>query len=265
MNAAQKRMRLMARQFAETGIRDLFLGVHDLLRSNATMADTIRLRNEWVQIEPSSWSRRKDVTIDIGIGSGGREEKLMKFSAFSDRISQIVEVQGGLAGPIVTAENIYALAEAFGGALDIKGVERFVTDPKQAPPQEEGPDPEAMKAQAEMQMMQAKLQMQQQEAQQRMQLDQQRAEFDAQMQGAKVQADQQAQREKAQLEAQLAREKAQFEAQMARERMEFEAQLSVERMQIEAKLKADANVMNASVKMSEQTLPANRPGGDLDK
>lgn len=265
MNAAQKRMRLMARQFAETGIRDLFLGVHDLLRSNATMADTIRLRNEWVQIEPSSWSRRKDVTIDIGIGSGGREEKLMKFSAFSDRISQIVEVQGGLGGPIVTTENIYALAEAFGGALDIKGVERFVTDPKQAPPQEEGPDPEAMKAQAEMQMAQAKLQMQQQEAQQRMQIDQQRAEFDAQLQAAKVQADQQAQREKAQLEAQLAREKAQFEAQMARERMQFEAQLAVERMQIEAKLKADANVMSASVKMSEQTLPTNRPGGDLDK
>jgi hypothetical protein len=265
LSAAQKRVRMMARQFAEGWIRDLFLGVHDLLRSNATVSDTVRLRNEWVQIDPSSWGRRKDLTIDIGIGSGGREDRFQRLTAFSERIAQIVELQGGLNGPLVSAANVYSLADQLGTVLDIKGVERFITDPEQAEPQEEGPGPEEQKAQAEMQMMQMKLQMQQQEAQLKMQLEQKKAEFDAQLQAAKLQADQQAMRERAQLEAELAREKAMFEADMARQRMQMETQLARERMQVEAELKAQATAVNASVRLTEQSLPAHRPGGDLDK
>ena len=44
MGAAQKRVRLIARIFAETGIKDLFLGVHALVRTHATAAARVRLR-----------------------------------------------------------------------------------------------------------------------------------------------------------------------------------------------------------------------------
>lgn len=265
LSAAQKRVRMMARQFAEGGIKDLFLGVHDLLRSNATVADTVRLRNTWVQIDPSAWGRRKDLDIDIGIGSGGREDRFNRLNSFAERIAQIIELQGGLNGPLVTAENVYSLADQLGEVLDVKGVERFITDPQEAPQQEEGPSPEDQKAQAEMQSMQMKLQMQQQEMQQKMQLEQQKAEFDAQMQAAKLQAEQQAARERAALEMELARERAAFEKTLARERMIMEAELNRDRMALEAQMQSEANTMNASVKLAEQTMPAYRPGGDLDK
>ena len=263
MNASQKRKRLMARQFAEGGVRDLFLGVHDLLRSNATIADTIRLRNQWVQVDPSAWSRRKDVTIDIGIGSGGREEKLMKLILFSERIAQLVELQGGLKGPLVTAQNVYALVDMFAGALDIKSPERFVTDPSQQDPNAQAPEepsPEMLKVQGEMEMAKAKLELQAQEAQQKMQLDQQRAEFEAQMQAAKIQAEQQALRERAALEAQLARDKAVAELELAREKMANELILARERQAMEAEIgafKAQADAQNKA------TMTANRPGGSL--
>jgi hypothetical protein len=260
IGAAQKRARMMARQFAEGGVRDLFLGVHDLLRSNATVADTIRLRNKWVQIDPQSWSRRKDVTIEIGIGSGNRDERAMKLMAFADRIGGIVEMQGGPSGPLVTPENIYQLAEAVADSMGIKAPERFITNPAEAPPQEPQPDPEAMKAQAEMQAMQAKLQMQQQEAQAKMQLEQQRAEFDAQMQAAKIQAEQQAMRERAALEAQLARDKAAAELELAREKMANEMVLARERQAFEAEIGAFKAQAEATTKA---TMATNRPGGSL--
>ena len=263
MNASQKRMRLMARQFAEGGVRDLFLGVHDLLRSNATIADTIRLRNTWVEVDPSAWSRRKDVTIDIGIGSGGREEKLLKLNLFSERIAQIVELQGGLKGPLVTAQNVYSLVDMFAGALDIKSPERFVTDPSQQDPNaggEEEPSPEMLKVQGEMEMAKAKLELQAAEAQQKMQLAQQQAEFEAQMQAAKIQAEQQALRERAALEAQLARDKAVAELELAREKMANELILARERQAVEAEIgafKAKADAENNA------NMTANRPGGSL--
>jgi hypothetical protein len=42
LGQAQKRVRLIARIFAETGLKDLFLGVHATLRANATKAQTVR-------------------------------------------------------------------------------------------------------------------------------------------------------------------------------------------------------------------------------
>lgn len=260
IGAAQKRIRLMARQFAEGWIRDLFLGVHDLLRSNATVQDTIRLRNEWVQVDPTSWSRRKDVTIEIGIGSGNRDERAMKLMGFADRIAGIVELQGGVQGPLVTMENVYALGEALGDAMGIKGVERYLTDPKKQDPNAqpaEQPDPAMLKAQAEMELAKAKLAIQQQEAQQKMELDRQRAEFDAQMQAAKIQAEQQAMRERAQLEAQLARDKAVAELELAREKMANEMILARERQQYEAEIGAFTAQAQAA------TMPTSRPGGSL--
>lgn len=261
IGAAQKRIRMMARQFAEGGVRDLFLGIHDLLRSNATMGDTIRLRNKWIDVDPSTWGRRKDVSIEIGIGSGGREEKMVKFNLFAERIAQIVEMQQGWKGPIVTEQNIYSLAEAFGDALDIKSPERFLNDPSQNPPQEEdGPDPEA-------QAMMAKVQMEQQKAQADFSLDQQKAVAQIELEKQKAAANLQAQRDKAALDAQIARERHQQEIQLAREKAAAEVELAREKMENEVMLareRADMEGQIAAFKaQNEATMTANRPGGSL--
>jgi hypothetical protein len=56
-NAAQARMKLIARVFAETGIRDLFALLHATIRRNGSQAATVRLRNQWVT--PSSSTSRR--------------------------------------------------------------------------------------------------------------------------------------------------------------------------------------------------------------
>src|SRR5262249_38636809 len=54
-NAAQARIKLIARIFAETGIRDLFALLHGVIRKNGSQAETVRLRNQWVHVDPRDW------------------------------------------------------------------------------------------------------------------------------------------------------------------------------------------------------------------
>ena len=53
MSAAQRRMRLIARVFAETGFKDLFLGVHALIREHSTRAEQVQFAGDWVSVDPS--------------------------------------------------------------------------------------------------------------------------------------------------------------------------------------------------------------------
>src|SRR5262245_51701847 len=51
-NAAQAKVKLIARIFAETGIRDLFTLLHATIRKHGGEPATVRLRNRWVAIDP---------------------------------------------------------------------------------------------------------------------------------------------------------------------------------------------------------------------
>lgn len=241
-NAAQKRVRMMARLFAETGVKDLFLGVHDMLRSNATQADTVRMKGKYVPIDPQQWSRRMDMDIEIGVGSGGRDADIAALGMMADRTGMLVEAQGGMNGPLVTPENVYNLYKALGDRLGLKQVGTFISNPADQPPQQEGPDPE-------VQAEQVKLQMEQQKAQMQAQMDQQKMQSQMQLEQTKAQADAQLAREKASMEMELARAKADAEMQLAREKAQMEAQLARER-----------NAMQAA---NNAQMSKDRPGGSL--
>ena len=61
---------------AETGIRDLFQLLHATIRKNETQVNTVRLRNKWVQVDPRKWKTRDDMTINVGLGTGSREQQV---------------------------------------------------------------------------------------------------------------------------------------------------------------------------------------------
>jgi hypothetical protein len=154
MSAAQKRVRLIARIFAESGIKDLFLGVHALIRENCSAARFVRLNGAWTPIDPSNWAERNEMTIEVGLGASGRTHDLAMGTQASQILQQIVAGQGGAQGPIVTPANVYAMARYIFGKLGIKAPERFLTDPSDpnAPkPPAPQPPPELLKVQLEHQ------------------------------------------------------------------------------------------------------------------
>ncbi|MES3028498.1 MAG: hypothetical protein V4820_11670 [Pseudomonadota bacterium] len=148
IGAAQKRTRMIARVFAETGIKDLFLLVHAAARSSVSVAKKKRLRGNWVDVDPSSWGVRNDMNIEIGVGSGGREMELAGMKMVVETQEKLVALQGGPSGPFIQPEDLYNSTKRITTLAGVKG--KYFSDPKDykapenAPPP---PDPDIVKAQ----------------------------------------------------------------------------------------------------------------------
>lgn len=217
VSASQKRVRLIARIFAETGVKDMFLGIHALIRRNVSSSQKARLRNKWVDVDPTKWGARNDMTIEIGLGSSGRDAELQAMAVLNDTMEKLINLQGGAQGPIVGIKNVYAAAMRQAQKLGFKSPEMFFSDPAEAPPQQPQTDPAQSEAQAKMQVEQAKLQMQMQAGQ------------------AKAQADLQLAQQKMAAETELARYKADAELELKREQLAAELALKRELAMIGAR------------------------------
>ena len=229
MGAAQKRVRMIARLFAETGVKDMFLGLHDLMRSNSNHSDMIQLNNKFVPVNPSAWQRRQDMVIEIGVGSGGRDQDLAGKRELAGLMTQILEAQatGIIDKQIVTAKNVYALTKSLGDRLGEKRITTYFTDPDAPPdpneqPQQEGPSPEEQAAQAEMAMKH-------QQFQTEMELERAKAKAAAEIEQFKASEKAKLDRERAQFEAELAEDKALAEFRLAQMRTHGSVELSNDR------------------------------------
>ncbi|HJX22192.1 MAG TPA: hypothetical protein VJ454_14445, partial [Steroidobacteraceae bacterium] len=173
--AAQARMRLIARIFAETGIRDLFRLVHATIRKHGDGAHTVRLRNEWATVDPRDWKTRNDMTVHVGLGSGGKSEQLA-------HIMSIIALQREalVAGKsnLVTDQNLYNAARQATRLVGLPNVDQFFTDPATQPAPQARPDPEMIKAQAHAA-----------HSQQELQLTAAKQQADARHEAARMQAD----------------------------------------------------------------------------
>ena len=282
MSESQKRVRLIASILAHTGIKDIFLILHKLLRQNATQAATVRLRGKWVDVDPSSWGNRSDMVIEIGTGSAGKEAEQMRMQAGLATMQEIVTMQGGVNGPLVTKDNVYAyLKRYFEKGLDFKSADAFITDPS-APPKEGEQPPAPPPPDPAMLEAQAKLQMAQQEAQAKQELAQQQAMADVQLAQVRAQADIETARAIAQEKSALARaeaeerallkrqenaeamqmkrEMAAFDLQHKREVAQVELDQRAREIELEAQLKAAAIRMNAE--SESQKIDGSTVGGE---
>lgn len=226
MSMAQRRTRMIARIFAETGFKDLYLGVHAMLRTNYGpdyAPPSAKLKGSWKTVKPDGWPERNAMTIHVGVGSGGKDHDLMVAGQRLEFMQQAVMEQGGTQGPIVDTDNLHAALAEWERAAGSKKSDLFWSDPSapgapQPPPK---PDPEMAKVQGQLQVEQAKVQAQTQgdaqRAQASLQLDQQKHQAqmaaDAERGAQKLQL----QREQMVMEGQLKREQAAAELQMRRE------------------------------------------------
>jgi hypothetical protein len=154
-SVAQAKMKLIARIFAETGIRDLFSLLHAIICKPSQEAETVRLRNQWVTVDPRDWKERNDMTIQVGLGSGGKAERLAHLMAM---VNMQKEAIGGGLTNLVTPMNLYNSAKELVKVLGLKTVDPFFTDPSTQPAPQAPPDPKLLQMQAQSQATQAKLQ-----------------------------------------------------------------------------------------------------------
>jgi hypothetical protein len=184
MSAAHSRVELIARNFAETGVKDLMTTIYELLHKNQDKKRVVRLRNEWVPVRPDVWRDKYDCTVSVALGSGNKDQQMMHLSQMIQFAGEAMK--GGL--PIVNAQNMYNMGAALVKAMGFQNVNDFLTDPSQAPPQQ--PDPQQQLDQMEMQIKQKELEIKAADVQvkaQKIQQEYQKDAVDAQLKVAELQ------------------------------------------------------------------------------
>ena len=76
MDASQQRLYLLAKMIAESGIKAIFEKTANLLSRYQDEAMDIRVFGRRVQVDPGTWQYGMVCEIDVGIGSGDRNEKI---------------------------------------------------------------------------------------------------------------------------------------------------------------------------------------------
>jgi hypothetical protein len=214
-NAAAGRMELIARTFAETGVRDLFLNILHLVCKYQDKARIVRLQGKYVSVDPRQWRTQYDIHINVGLGTGTREQQLTM-------LSMILQKQEALLGTplgqtLVGIEQYRSVLGRFiesAGFADSSEFFREVSPEQLQQMQQQNALQTDPQTQAIMAQMQAQIQ-----------ADQARAQSDIQVQQAKAQADIQLQREKAAASIQLEREKAEATLQLKIAEFQAEAQM----------------------------------------
>jgi hypothetical protein len=214
--AGSGRLEMIARIFADTGVKDLFSGIFHLLCKYQDKERVIRLRGKYVSVDPRNWKTNYDLSINVGLGTGNKEQQMAMAAMVLQKQEQILGTQG-YANPLVTVGQYRNTLGRFIEAAGYKDSNEFFKEisPEldaqisQPPPPQQAPVDPAV--QAYMAQTQAQIQGDQ-------------AKIQAQIQGdqVKAQADIQLAREKAAAEIQLARDKA--AAQLELKAAEFEAE-----------------------------------------
>ena len=154
MGAAQSRVELIARNFAETGVKDLMICIYELLHKNQDKERMIQLTNEWIPVRPDVWRDKYDCTVSVALGSGNKDQQMMHLSQMLSFAGEAMK--GGL--PIVSVQNMYNLGASLVRAMGFQNVDDYLTDPSRMPPeQEEGPSPDEQAKLLEAQVKQEEL------------------------------------------------------------------------------------------------------------
>ena len=147
---AQGRLELIARVFADTGVRNMFKSIYNLIQRYEDRKKVVRLNNTYFQIDPSSWREDLDVDIEVGIGYGDQDVRLQNISNFATLIEKVGQQTQGMIQP----GNVYNLVREIADEMGIKNVDKFISTPPTEPPPPSAQD-QLQQAQAQAMVTQA--------------------------------------------------------------------------------------------------------------
>ena len=207
MQQTQMRSELIARVFAETGVKDLFKKIFELMVKYQDKEKIIMMSNQYIPVRPTEWKDRFNISIVVGIGTGSKEQQTIMLNSILERQLQAFQIQGGKEMPMVNLKNMYNTLTKMVENAGLKNVETYFVDPdvgKQMmpPPQPPPLTPiekiEFTRIDAENKRKLADLELQAQELQQKtqeMQLDfeakikEMALKYNTQLDTAKIKAD----------------------------------------------------------------------------
>lgn len=245
MKSNSGKLELIARVFAETGVKSLFKGILHLLGKYQDKPKIVRMRGKYVQFDPRTWSNEYDVSINVGLGSGDRDQKLAMLQMILAKQEQVL-TQFGPANPLVSVGQYRNTLARFIEAAGFKDAKAFMNEiTPEMDAQLSQPKPPEPDAQAEVAQMLA-------------QVEREKTQAKAQIDAAKLDLERQS------LEAEFTRKGIEMQMKNQKDQAEIrikEAQLAVQ--QLQAVLAMDLADEATRNKQAEIVLKAIKELGSL--
>lgn len=150
MSASQQRIELIARLFAETGVKGLY---EDIVQMNLDFFDkptAIKINEKWQTINPEDIDGQYDINIDVGIGTGTKEMIVQQL------MTMLQIYLGGLVeSGIATKENVSEMVKAIWENMGFKNASKFIQSGEE--PGQEGQPQQPDPMQAQMMEMQQRM------------------------------------------------------------------------------------------------------------
>ena len=159
ISAAQQHIELIARIFAETGMKQLYKIVLHLITTHQDRPRMVRLSNEFVPIDPRVWNANMDVSINVALGRGTDTERMMMLRQIAEMQKEAMATMGPV-NPLTDMAKLSNTLKAMTELAGFKDASQFWSDPAQfqPPPQEDKPDINEQLIAVQIQQIQADIQ-----------------------------------------------------------------------------------------------------------
>jgi hypothetical protein len=94
VQGAQERIEMVARFFAETGMKQLFRIILKLICKHQDQPRIVRMRGKFVPIDPRAWDADLDVQVNVALGRGTDQDKIQALTLVLQKQEQIIQLLG---------------------------------------------------------------------------------------------------------------------------------------------------------------------------
>ena len=129
MNQTQMRSELIARIFAETGVKDLFRKMFELSVKYQDKEKIIAINGQYIPVVPTEWKNRFNISISVGLGTGSKEQQIVMLNNILDKQLQAYQLQGNREYPMVGLKNIYNTLSKIIEEAGLKTVDSYFINP----------------------------------------------------------------------------------------------------------------------------------------
>ena len=200
VRGAQVKLESYARTMAETGMKSLFKGILHLVTKYDNKPRVVRLRNNFVPIDPREWTSEFDVVVQVGLGTADDEQKIAFLTQIAGKQEQIL-MQMGVNNPVVSMGQYVNTLRSIAEIGGFKDADQFFNNPQQIQMleqqmmqgQQAGPSPEQQQMEADMALkrerMMLEIQLEREKMQAELELRRQELEAEAQLRALKAATD----------------------------------------------------------------------------
>ena len=137
VTVSQQRQKIIARNFGKF-VKELWLEVYRLIIENEDKQRIFEYAGNYVEINPSAWEERKDVTVSLHLGYGEQEKEAAKLVQLYSALAQDPALQ-----PMFSVAKRHRLIQDAATKQGIKNIDDYLERPENVEPPQ--PDPMAMK------------------------------------------------------------------------------------------------------------------------